>query len=137
MGTTSLVHAIGVNKYTKRTQMRMSHILNGSCVLSKSIESIENVLESGARDLYCVNLGINARQELRIEHNRTLDFSIIGPCKWKWYFDLAPDALTLRLHHAIVPATFRRDRRFRSSFVIRYHIRSCTFILSHPGCTRR
>lgn len=54
MGTTSLVHAIGVNKYTKRTQMRMSRILDGSCVLSKSIESIENVLESGARDLYCV-----------------------------------------------------------------------------------
>jgi len=54
-GTTSLVHVIGVNKYTKKTQTQMSRILDDSFLISKSIESIENILESLARDLYCVN----------------------------------------------------------------------------------
>jgi len=53
-GTTPFVHAIGVNKYTKKTQTQMSRILT-VVFLSKSIESIENILESPPRDLYCVN----------------------------------------------------------------------------------
>lgn len=137
VGNTSLVHARGVNKDTKRTQTRMSRILNGSCALSKSIESMCRSLALG---IYIASISqINARQTLRVEHNRTLDISIIDLCKRK-----CGDEVLLRMYrrydYAMRHLSRRHlgtDRRFRFSFVTRYRTRSCTFILSHPGCTRR
>lgn len=129
VGTTSLVHAIGVNKATKRTQTRMSGILNG-CALWKFIE------------LMCLSLalGIYIASIFKLMRVKYFALSIIE----LWIFqllnfangngsDLAPDASTLRLRHAtLVSVRFRRDRRFRSSFVTRYRIRSCNIYLVTP-----